>query len=101
MASIKIDSKLVIEACEKNIRRLEKIKSELNKPLNEPSPTCYGRPLDPHTLMQINACNTSVENIKKIKILSEYAKSYGGNIHLDQQDFALIGKYLPKPTTYP
>ena len=99
MASIKIDSKTVVGACEKWIIKLEKIKSELNESLdNEPPPHFYGRSLNPHKIDQINGCEKVIENTTKLKILAEYSPS--GTIYITHEDFALIGDYLPKHTTY-
>lgn len=71
MASIKLDSKTVIEACEKVISESKK----------------HGPPV-----------HDNYFHADKIKRLAEYSPSRTTNI--THEDFALIGEYLPKPTTY-
>lgn len=64
MASIKMDSKTVIKACDKWIEKMGGIIGDINR----------------------------------IQKLAEYSPS--GTIYITHEDFALIGKYLPKPTIY-
>lgn len=83
MASIKLDSKIVIEACDIATKKYSHVLNEIKMSTSDQE-----------------VCKYQIDRLRSIKQLAEYAKSYGGEIHLDQQDFFLIGAYLPKPTTY-
>lgn len=78
MASIKVNSKLVIEACEKK----KEVKKQLAQELTP------GR----KTYLYEQEWWITIEKIQK---LAEYSPS--GTIDITHEDFALIGAYLPKP----
>ncbi|MEK0371198.1 MAG: hypothetical protein QQN55_08610, partial [Nitrosopumilus sp.] len=106
MASIQIDSKIVIEACEILIKRANN-KISLEEKNKKKFWDNAGK-FQTGIPCEISNFDRSIMNIEEqkracsvIKDLSEHAKSYGGEIHLDQQDFALIGEYLPKPKKNP
>lgn len=68
MAQIKLNSKIVIEACENSIK---------------------------------NSGMIHQSDVEPILDLAKFSENYGLlEITIDHNDFALIGEYLPKPTTY-
>lgn len=87
MASIKINSRTVVEACDKSKEKINLIRSDLREELGE------GRIND---IIGLDKCfdyaRTDIIEINKIKIMAEH--SIGQLIYIDHNDFQLIGEYL-------
>lgn len=89
MAQIKINSKIVIEACEKAIIKKSEFLIDISK---------VELPFSP----DLSWLKDNLSKCKRIKILAEYSESrHSLDFYLDHDDFNLIGEFLPKPKTYP
>lgn len=90
MASIKIDSKIVVEACIKSENRLIEYRHEISQKIDESNYLDGCNPL----VAQRTTVRKNIWIVDEIKKLAEY--STDNFIYIDHNDFQLIGEYLPK-----
>lgn len=90
MASIKLDSRVVVEACEKSLTSISGRHSELFDKLMGLS----HEERDYEDKVEFSSNLSRMSLVKKIQKLAEYSPSL--TIDINESDFELIGEHLPK-----